>query len=894
MASGGTDPALAPPVAATPSDSSGGTPEGSPPASPPVRARGATLPCGVDSLSPLPAEREARATDFSIVRLLGKGDIGRVYLVRHKATRETYAMKVVDKKDVLRRNKVHRLHTEWSVLQEHDHPFVAKLHWSFQSRTKFYFVMEYCAGGEFFRFLQRQKGSRLPEPAAKFYAAEVLIALEYLHVNGLVYRDIKPENILMNSAGHLLLTDFDLSKKTCPTLRLSSSGPPPSQKSRANSVDPRSAAAAAATPPFEAAGGCVPSASAATTHGAPAGSAPKVTFGASSCPETAAAIGGCCGTGDGDGGGGDGRDGPGGASARQGGAGAALGQRMARSVSDPTGNRRVAGAGAGARSGGGVCGGGCDDDDALVVYFKRKWNVSVVPNVENGCSSFVGTAEYIPPEVLAQQGDTNVHAIDFWGFGILLYEMLYGATPFKGATQAETFRNIRNQAAACADGSSGGGAKEKEKAASAAATAATERLKFPDKPPVSDSAKKLIRALLHPNPVHRLGSKQGAAEVKGHKWFRDTNFTLIRHLAPPLEPLLLPDSPQKTATGGLGFSLGLGGDTPAVGSAASTSTLAAGERAGACAAGRKGKAVASCGTLAATSCEPEVVFLPPPRARPPASPATASAAAEAHEGLLSDSEPDGFGEDPEVRRLLQKLTPADLARIQGPPPVLCGDGGGGVLHERGSTPTTPTDEALAPTPYSHPGLRRGSSGSGGGAAAKGSADAAAADAAPYDPFLHLFRYYEYKLSNSGRKYAQPSLAPPATPTLGCVGFGSDGQGLSDCHSLSPLAEVKSSPLLSDSHSTWHESPAAVPALAPGPGVSFDEGQPCARARSGPMPQALCPVRKDGVAGADDAHTTVSMCARTVSLCDMPAADERSPPRQRSQRTLRSKLASLFK
>jgi len=72
--------------------------------------------------------------------------------------------------------------------------------------------MQYCAGGEFYRWILRQPGHRLPEESAKFYAAEVLLGLEYLHKMGFIYRDLKPENILMHSSGHILLTDFDLSK----------------------------------------------------------------------------------------------------------------------------------------------------------------------------------------------------------------------------------------------------------------------------------------------------------------------------------------------------------------------------------------------------------------------------------------------------------------------------------------------------------------------------------------------------------------------------------------------------------------------------------------------------------------------------------------------------------
>lgn len=150
--------------------------------------------------------------DFDKVRLLGRGDVGRVYLVRLKGTDKYYAMKVLPKKDMIARNKVKRVQTEREILCSTNYPFIVSLYWSFQSANCLYFVMDFCAGGEFFKVLQRQEGHCIPEDWARFYAAEVLLALEYLHTMGFIYRDLKPENILMTSSGHIVLTDFDLSK----------------------------------------------------------------------------------------------------------------------------------------------------------------------------------------------------------------------------------------------------------------------------------------------------------------------------------------------------------------------------------------------------------------------------------------------------------------------------------------------------------------------------------------------------------------------------------------------------------------------------------------------------------------------------------------------------------
>ncbi|KAG0180315.1 serine/threonine protein kinase, AGC [Apophysomyces sp. BC1034] len=155
-------------------------------------------------------------SSFSKVRLLGKGDVGKVYLVKQKGTDKSMAMKVLSKREMLERNKVKRVLAEQEILTSANHPFIVTLHHSFQSKDYLYFVMEYCSGGEFFRALQSRPGRCLDEKGAKFYAAEVIAALEYLHLQGFIYRDLKPENILLHHSGHLMLTDFDLSKQSFP------------------------------------------------------------------------------------------------------------------------------------------------------------------------------------------------------------------------------------------------------------------------------------------------------------------------------------------------------------------------------------------------------------------------------------------------------------------------------------------------------------------------------------------------------------------------------------------------------------------------------------------------------------------------------------------------------
>ncbi|QPG76493.1 hypothetical protein FOA43_003882 [Brettanomyces nanus] len=157
---------------------------------------------------------EVGPQSFEKLKLLGKGDVGKVYLVREKASQRLYAMKILNKKEMLERKKVKRVLAEQEILATANHPFIVTLYHSFQSEDHLYLCMEYCMGGEFFRALQTRKMKCISEKDARFYAAEVTAALEYLHLMGFIYRDLKPENILLHQSGHIMLSDFDLSKQT--------------------------------------------------------------------------------------------------------------------------------------------------------------------------------------------------------------------------------------------------------------------------------------------------------------------------------------------------------------------------------------------------------------------------------------------------------------------------------------------------------------------------------------------------------------------------------------------------------------------------------------------------------------------------------------------------------
>ncbi|GKV01093.1 hypothetical protein SLEP1_g13681 [Rubroshorea leprosula] len=148
---------------------------------------------------------------FRPVKPLGSGDTGSVHLVELCETGQYFAMKAMDKDVMLNRNKVHRACAEREILDMLDHPFLPALYASFQTKTHVCLITDYCPGGELFMLLDRQPSKVLKESAVRFYAAEVVIALEYLHCQGIIYRDLKPENILLQSSGHVSLTDFDLS-----------------------------------------------------------------------------------------------------------------------------------------------------------------------------------------------------------------------------------------------------------------------------------------------------------------------------------------------------------------------------------------------------------------------------------------------------------------------------------------------------------------------------------------------------------------------------------------------------------------------------------------------------------------------------------------------------------
>ncbi|XP_030940554.1 serine/threonine-protein kinase AtPK2/AtPK19-like [Quercus lobata] len=166
--------------------------------------------------------------DFEILRVVGQGAFGKVFQVRRKKKKKEnihcgsdsdsdgsrdgiYAMKVMRKDTIIKKNHVDYMKAERDILTKVVHPFIVQLRYSFQTKTKLYLILDFINGGHLFFHLYRQ--GIFSEDQARVYTAEIVSAVSHLHKCGIVHRDLKPENILMNADGHVMLTDFGLAKE---------------------------------------------------------------------------------------------------------------------------------------------------------------------------------------------------------------------------------------------------------------------------------------------------------------------------------------------------------------------------------------------------------------------------------------------------------------------------------------------------------------------------------------------------------------------------------------------------------------------------------------------------------------------------------------------------------
>ncbi|CAN4075393.1 unnamed protein product [Withania somnifera] len=352
-------------------------------------------------------------SNFRLLKRLGYGDIGSVYLVELRGTNTYFAMKVMDKGSLASRNKLLRAQTEREILGLLDHPFLPTLYSHFETDKFYCLVMEFCSGGNLHTVRQKQPNKHFTEEASRFYASEVLLALEYLHMLGIVYRDLKPENVLVRDEGHIMLSDFDLSLRCSvnPTLVKSSSvhGGGGNLSSGSGFLDDDNAVQSCIQPS---------------------------TF-------------------------------------------------FPRSILPTKKNRKS------------------KSDFGLFVGGSLPELMAEPTNVRS--MSFVGTHEYLAPEII--RGEGHGSAVDWWTFGIFLYELLHGKTPFKGSGNRDTLFNVVGQP-----------------------------LRFPETPQVSAIARDLIRGLLVKEPHKRIAYKRGATEIKQHPFFEGVNWALVRSAIPPSIP----------------------------------------------------------------------------------------------------------------------------------------------------------------------------------------------------------------------------------------------------------------------------------------------------------------------------------------------------------------------
>ncbi|XP_054816365.1 serine/threonine-protein kinase UCNL-like [Prosopis cineraria] len=354
--------------------------------------------------SATPPSPELRLDELRALKVLGKGAMGTVFLVNDvvadPSARCPFALKVVEKSSV--HNKLdtdRRARWEIHVLSRLTHPFLPSLLGTFENHQFLAWAIPFCPGGDL-NVLRYRQTDRVFAPAViRFYLAEIICALEHLHAQGIAYRDLKPENVLVQQSGHVTLTDFDLSRNLAP-------------KTIKNAIT------------------------------------------------------------------------------------------VEQNLSDNRGKHRrnftrwipVP-----------------QDIIHIKRGLKKAKSARVIPvsrrkaSFSNGerSNSFVGTEEYVSPEVV--RGEGHGFAVDWWALGILTYEMLYGTTPFKGRNRKETFCNVVTKAPEFAG----------------------KRTTLTD----------LIERLLQKDPTKRLGYARGASEIKEHGFFKGVRWDLLTEVVrPPFIP----------------------------------------------------------------------------------------------------------------------------------------------------------------------------------------------------------------------------------------------------------------------------------------------------------------------------------------------------------------------
>ena len=343
---------------------------------------------------PFKSKHEFKKSDFDVISLSGKGAYGTVLQVKlkdpnselenkNKTKDKYYAIKVMDIESMKRVNKLYQVYLESQILNELNNPLIVQIYGTFQSKAKVYMVLDYLSKGDFATFLKMNYP--LKEETIRFYAAEIVLFLEYLQNQKIVHRDLKPNNIMLNDNNHLQIIDFATVRK------IGYYYDKKEMKFREDNFDLEN----------------------------------------------------------------DDED--------------IKGEKV---IINPDGE---------------------DDDDDIEEEKKEEENCNV-RKLPPRNKTFVGTAEYVSPEVIGDQ--PAGYGADLWAFGIMLYEMFCGRTPFKGENTYVTFKNIEKL-----------------------------EISFPKKISISENAKDLIKKILIKDPSKRLGAGEPKTELdiehlKNHSFFK--------------------------------------------------------------------------------------------------------------------------------------------------------------------------------------------------------------------------------------------------------------------------------------------------------------------------------------------------------------------------------------
>ncbi|KAJ7961641.1 Kinase family protein [Quillaja saponaria] len=291
------------------------------------------------------------ALDFmnlKVISAVGRGAKGVVFLAKNKVSNENLALKVISKDLIERKGKAvnndgseyKRVSFEQQVLRRFEHPLLPKLQGVLDTEKIIGYGIDYCSGGNLNSLRKKQTEHMFSDDILRFYAAEIVLALEYLHSLGIVYRDLKPENIMIQENGHIMLVDFDLSTELAPRT--------PQSPANFNST------------------------------------------------------------------------------------------RSSNSVMTMKKNKKMRQSISFQRF---FCNSGITPDEWASFSVN---SVHTESNSVEKSNSFVGTEEYVAPEIVS--GNGHDFGVDWWSLGVVMYEMLYGTTPFRGSNRKETFYRILSKA----------------------------------------------------------------------------------------------------------------------------------------------------------------------------------------------------------------------------------------------------------------------------------------------------------------------------------------------------------------------------------------------------------------------------------------------------------------